>query len=84
MTGWWTPSWPSGNPGTAITDAPVVLALGPGFTAGVDCHGVVGDHAGPRPGRASSPWERRAQHRRARRRGGYTTQRIIRVPADGR
>ena len=29
------------NLGTAITDAPVVLALGPGFTAGVDCHGVV-------------------------------------------
>ena len=29
------------NLGTAITDAPIVLALGPGFTAGVDCHGVV-------------------------------------------
>ena len=27
------------NLGTAITDAPIVLALGPGFTAGVDCHG---------------------------------------------
>ena len=29
------------NLGTALTDAPIVLALGPGFTAGVDCHGVV-------------------------------------------
>ena len=29
------------NTGTRITDAPVVIALGPGFTAGKDCHGVV-------------------------------------------
>ena len=38
------------NLGTAITDAPVVLALGPGFTAGVDCHGVV-EYAGHNLGR---------------------------------
>ena len=41
------------NLGTAITDAPVVLALGPGFTAG------------PRPGPPHHRWLRRAQHRRA-------------------
>lgn len=29
------------NLGTRLTDAPVVVALGPGFTAGVDCHAVV-------------------------------------------
>ena len=29
------------NLGTKITDAPVVVAVGPGFTAGVDCHAVV-------------------------------------------
>ena len=29
------------NLGTAITDAPVVIALGPGFCAGEDCHAVV-------------------------------------------
>ena len=29
------------NLGTAITDAPVVIGVGPGFTAGVDCHAVV-------------------------------------------
>ena len=29
------------NLGTAITDAPVVVAAGPGFTAGVDCHAAV-------------------------------------------
>ena len=39
------------NLGTAITDAPVVLALGPGFTAGVDCHGVVETMRGQNLGR---------------------------------
>lgn len=29
------------NTNTAITDAPLVIALGPGFTAGVDCHAIV-------------------------------------------
>lgn len=29
------------NLGTRITDAPCVVALGPGFTAGVDCHAVI-------------------------------------------
>ena len=29
------------NLGTALTDAPVVIGVGPGFTAGTDCHAVV-------------------------------------------
>lgn len=29
------------NLGTAITDAPVVIGIGPGFTVGVDCHAAV-------------------------------------------
>ena len=29
------------NLGTRITDAPVVVAVGPGFTAGADCHAAV-------------------------------------------
>lgn len=29
------------NLGTKITDAPLVIALGPGFTAGLDCHAVI-------------------------------------------
>ena len=29
------------NLGTRITDAPVVIGIGPGFTAGTDCHAVV-------------------------------------------
>ena len=39
------------NLGTVLTDAPVVLALGPGFTAGVDCHGVVETQRGHDLGR---------------------------------
>lgn len=29
------------NLGTRITDAPVVVGIGPGFTAGEDCHAVI-------------------------------------------
>ena len=39
------------NLGTAITDAPIVVGVGPGFTAGVDCHAAVetaGHVMGPR------------------------------------
>lgn len=39
------------NTGTSLADAPVVVALGPGFTAGVDCHAVVETERGHRLGR---------------------------------
>lgn len=39
------------NLGTTIDDAPVVIAIGPGFTAGVDCHAVVETLAGGGMGR---------------------------------
>ncbi len=39
------------NTGTRITDAPLVVALGPGFTAGVDCHAVVETNRGHDLGR---------------------------------
>ena len=39
------------NTGTAITDAPAVIAVGPGFTAGVDCHAVVETKRGHTLGR---------------------------------
>ena len=29
------------NLGTALTDAPVVIGVGPGFTVGIDCHAAV-------------------------------------------
>ena len=39
------------NLGTSIQDAPAVIALGPGFTAGVDCHAVVETMRGHNLGR---------------------------------
>jgi len=39
------------NLGTEITDAPIVIALGPGFKAGKDCHAVVETLAGHNLGR---------------------------------
>jgi len=39
------------NTGTSIDDAPMVVALGPGFTAGVDCHAVVETNRGHNLGR---------------------------------
>ena len=71
------------NLGTAITDAPVVLALGPGFTAGVDCHGVVETMRGHDLGRLLTQGSAAPNTGVPGDVGGYTIQRIIRAPADG-
>lgn len=71
------------NLGTAITDAPVVLALGPGFTAGVDCHGVVETMRGHELGRLLTQGSAAPNTGVPGDVGGYITQRIIRAPADG-
>ena len=39
------------NLGTKITDAPVVIAVGPGFTVGIDCHAVIETQRGHDLGR---------------------------------
>jgi len=39
------------NTGTCMKDAPVVVALGPGFTVGADCHAVVETNRGHNLGR---------------------------------
>lgn len=39
------------NLGTTITDAPLVIALGPGFCAGEDCHAVIETNRGHNLGR---------------------------------
>jgi len=43
------------NTGTTIHDAPLVIALGPGFTAGQDCHAVVETNRGHWLGRVIYP-----------------------------
>jgi xanthine dehydrogenase accessory factor len=71
------------NTGTQIHLAPVVIALGPGFQAGVDCHAVIETQRGHTLGRVI--WQGSAMpdtgvpgHV-----GGADTQRVVRAPCDG-
>lgn len=71
------------NLGTSMSEAPVVIGLGPGFTAGVDVHAVVETqrghylgkviHSGPAAPDTGVPGEI----------GGYSTERLLRAPAAG-
>ena len=71
------------NLGTRITDAPAVIGVGPGFTAGVDCHAVVETMRGHYLGRAI--WDGPAQPNTniPGLIGGYAGERVLRAPADG-
>ena len=71
------------NLGTHITDAPIVLALGPGFTAGSDCHGVIETKRGHDLGRLILVGSAIPNTGVPGDVGGYTKERIIRAPADG-
>ncbi|MEG2097113.1 MAG: selenium-dependent molybdenum cofactor biosynthesis protein YqeB [Pseudoflavonifractor sp.] len=71
------------NLGTKITDAAVVLALGPGFTAGVDCHGVVETKRGHDLGRLITSGSAIPNTGVPGDIGGYSKERIIRASADG-
>ena len=71
------------NLGTRLTDAPVVLALGPGFTAGVDCHAVVETQRGHHLGRLILKGSAAPDTGVPGDIGGYTTQRVIRASARG-
>jgi len=71
------------NLGTSITDAPVVIALGPGFTAGVDCHAVVETQRGHHLGRLLTSGSAAPNTGVPGDIGGYTTQRLIRACGDG-
>lgn len=71
------------NTGTQITDAPIVLALGPGFTAGVDCHGVVETMRGHNLGRLITQGSAIPNTGVPGEVGGFGIERLIRAPADG-
>ena len=71
------------NLGTAITDAPVVIGVGPGFTAGVDCHAVVETQRGHYLGRVIWSGAAAPNSGVPGDIGGYTVERIIRAPAAG-
>lgn len=71
------------NIGTKITDADIVIGVGPGFEAGVDCHAVVETKRGHNLGRVI--WSGSAYPNTGvpGNTGGYTVERIIRATADG-
>ena len=71
------------NLGTKITDAPVVIGVGPGFTAGTDCHAVVETMRGHTLGRVI--WSGSAVPNTGvpGNIGGYTIERVMHSPCAG-
>ncbi len=71
------------NTGTRLDDAPLVIALGPGFTAGVDCHAVIETNRGHNLGRIY--WQGSAEPNTGTPGsiGGHTRDRVLRAPTAG-
>lgn len=71
------------NIGTKITDAPLVIGVGPGFTAGLDCHKVVETKRGHYLGRVIEQGSAIPNTGIPGEVGGYTVERIIRAGEAG-
>ncbi|MCR5322580.1 MAG: EF2563 family selenium-dependent molybdenum hydroxylase system protein [Lachnospiraceae bacterium] len=71
------------NLGTKITDAPLVIGVGPGFTAGIDCHCVVETKRGHYLGKVMYSGSAIPNTGVPGDIAGFTTERIIRATADG-
>jgi len=71
------------NLGTSINMAPLVIALGPGFTAGEDVHYVVETKRGHNLGRIISQGPAAPNSGIPGNIGGYTKERVIHAPAAG-
>ena len=71
------------NLGTEITMAPVVIGVGPGFTAGVDCHAVVETMRGHTLGRVIRQGSAMPNTGIPGLIGGFAGERVLRAPADG-
>ena len=71
------------NLGTRITDAPLVLALGPGFIAGRDVHAVIETQRGPTLGCVLTHGSAIPDTGIPAERSGFGKERILRAPIDG-
>ena len=71
------------NLGTKICDAPVVIGVGPGFTAGVDCHAVVETMRGHTLGRVIREGSAIPNTGIPGLIGGFAGERVLRAPATG-
>jgi len=72
------------NLGTKITDAPLVIGLGPGFYAGRDAHLVVETNRGHNLGRVIHEGEAEENTGVPGVIAGYGAERVFRAPKDGR
>ena len=71
------------NVGTAIDMAPIVIGVGPGFTAGDDCHAVVETMRGHTLGRVIYSGSAIPNTNVPGLIGGFAGERVLRAPADG-
>jgi xanthine dehydrogenase accessory factor len=71
------------NLGTSRADAPLVVALGPGFLAGRDCHLVIETNRGHDLGRLISTGMAQANTGIPGTIAGYTRERVLRAPSEG-
>ena len=71
------------NLGTSMTDAAIVVGVGPGFTAGTDCHAVVETMRGHTLGRAYYEGSALPNTGVPGSIGGFTLERILRAPRAG-
>ena len=71
------------NVGTRITDAPLVIGLGPGFYAGRDVHLVIETNRGHNLGRVISKGEAEENTGIPGVIAGFSAERVFRAPADG-
>ena len=72
------------NLDTTIDQAPLVIGLGPGFTAGMDCHAVIETARGHSLGRIIWRGSALPDTGRPGTVGGVSAERVIRAPGDGR
>ncbi len=71
------------NMGTAVTDAGVVIGVGPGFTAGQDAHAVVETMRGHELGRIITHGTALPNTGIPGNIGGFTSERLIKAPGEG-
>lgn len=71
------------NLGTSRAEAPLVIALGPGFKAGIDAHLVIETNRGHDLGRIITQGEAQPNTGVPGEIGGYTEERVLRAPVKG-
>ena len=72
------------NTGISMLDAPIVLALGPGYSAGTDCHAVIETMRGHSLGRVIYQGPALPNTGIPGEIGGQSAKRVLRAPANGR